>query len=147
MRRSTTRGVFSLTLRTLCGSSRLGESSRASSSPEGDHHLSSLKDLASWPPEAGRPVPPLVAPLGHRFADELCLRACIRGRDCRKCAKADVASPAAGGGLRFRVYPNKTRLWVMRIVADRRARVLGRCGHSYRSHCRSGGRRWQREGG
>ena len=40
----------------------------------------------------------------------------------RQCTKPGVYLD--GGGLRFRVYPNKTRLWVMRIVAGGRRRDI-----------------------
>jgi integrase len=40
----------------------------------------------------------------------------------RRCTKPGVYFD--GGGLRFRVYPNKTRLWVMRIVAGGRRRDI-----------------------
>jgi integrase len=40
----------------------------------------------------------------------------------RRCTKPGVYFD--GGGLRFRVYPNKTRLWVMRIVVGGRRRDI-----------------------
>ena len=40
----------------------------------------------------------------------------------RRCTKPGVYFD--GGGLRFRVYPNKTRLWVLRIVAGGRRRDI-----------------------